>query len=315
MKPPDVPGFPAKPVQIIIPFGPGGGYDGVARQLAVPMQRILGQPVVVQNVPGGESRIGARQFQQQAPDGHTLGFFSDSGLFVDSLLNPPEGFDLALWIWVAGVRKQPAALFVGKDSPYKTVQDLVDADAKGTRLRTGHNGIGGGYLISQVLTAKGLDLKNVGYVGGYTGTADIIPALVRGDTDFEALAPISSMLQFIRSGDIVGLACLQEERSDLLPGVRTIHEIGTGNPETLETVGARSNGIVTVPGTPADRVAVLEYAVLEAIRDQAFQKWAESSGVAPDLLSMTGKEFGARKQREYDVYRKYVDDFKAAQGT
>ncbi|HEX3247261.1 MAG TPA: hypothetical protein VHX16_17790, partial [Chloroflexota bacterium] len=69
---PKVADFPSKPIEIIIPYPPGGGYDAVARQLATPLGRELGGTVVVKNVPGGNQRIAARQFEQAPADGHTI---------------------------------------------------------------------------------------------------------------------------------------------------------------------------------------------------------------------------------------------------
>lgn len=304
-KPPAVAGFPAKPVTIIVPFNPGGGFDAVARQIATPMQQQLGQPVVVQNVPGGGTRIGARQFQQAPADGHTLFFGTDSGLFADTLLTPGEGFDISKWEWVAGIRSQPSAIFVNKDSPYKTIDDVSKADASGTRIRMGHNGLGGGYGLLQSVAAEALGWKNAGLVGGFTGTADIVPALVRGDLDVQVIAPVSSVNQFIRSGDIRALVVLTPERNSLIPDVPTAREAKLPNIPDLEAFGNLVIGFAAVPGTPADRMKVLEYATLQAMQDPGFQEWAKGAGVSTDLVSVTGERFRELKAIEYGVYRKY----------
>lgn len=135
-----LPDFPTKPIDIIVPFGPGGGFDTVARQLAVPMQKLLGQPVVVKNVPGGGQRLAARQFQSLPADGYTLGYFSEPPLYVSTFVESAEGFDLRSWTSVAGVRKSPFALLTRKDAPFQTVQDIIAADASGQRLRFGNEG-------------------------------------------------------------------------------------------------------------------------------------------------------------------------------
>ena len=170
--------FPNKPIEIIVPFAAGGGYDVVARQLAQPLQTLVGQPVVVKNVVGGGQRIGARTFQQAPADGYTIGYFADSTLYPATLVEPPEGFDLDKWTWVAGLRKSPVYIGVGKDSTIKNIQDLLEADKAGRRLRFGHGGIGN-FLPTQVAFAETVGLKNAAYVGGFTWTADMAPALVR----------------------------------------------------------------------------------------------------------------------------------------
>jgi tripartite-type tricarboxylate transporter receptor subunit TctC len=309
-----VAGFPSKPLQIIVPFAPGGGYDALARQLASPMERDLGQPVVVQNVPGGGTRIAARQFQQAAPDGHTLGYFSDNGLYASSLVEPPEGFDLNKWIWVAGVRTSPVAIYVGKDSPYKTIEDLLAADKSGTRIRIPHNGVGGGFIVNDIVFASALSMQNVALLGGYQGTADMVPALVRGDVDVAVLSPIASTINFVRSGDIRPLVVLGAERSPLLPDTRTAAEAKLQNSDELSQQSSLT-GIAVAPNTPPDRVRALESAVLRALQEPGFVGWARQSGVADDLRPLTGEQMTQAKRAEYQTITRYTDQFKKLMGS
>lgn len=298
-------GFPSKAITIIVPFAPGGGYDAVARQISVPMQQTLGQPVVVQNVPGGEQKIAVRQFLQQPADGHTLLFSSDSGIYASTLIQPDDALRMSDWIWAAGVRGSPGGIFVRKDSPYKSIQEVMEADAAGTRLKVAHNGIGGTYLLTNGLTFTALGFKNIGYVAGYNGTADILPALIRGDSDINVLTPLSSMSQYIRSGDIRGLAQILPERNAIIPDVPTALELKLPNLDDLEPLGNLSSGIAVAPGTPADRVSYLGDVVRAALKDPGFMEWARGAGAAPDILDLSGPEFTERKNREYAVFRKY----------
>lgn len=307
-------GFPSKAIEIVVPYGPGGGYDSVARQLAAPMQRDLGQPVVVRNVPGGGSRIGARQFQQAQPDGYTLFYGAETYLFASTLVTPPEGFDVAAWDWVAGVRTFVAGIFVANKSPFKTIQDVLAADKAGQKLRLAHEG-GGGYLEVQVITTSSLGMQNVTFVGGYVGTADISAALIRGDIDVEVLTPISSTIQFVRSGDIRPLVVLSPARSPLIPDAATARELNLTNVADLEVLGNITSGIAAVPKTPPDRLQALEQAALKAMKDPGFLEWARGAGVEADLRPTPGKEFTDVKRREFDLMRKYADPIrKVAQG-
>jgi tripartite-type tricarboxylate transporter receptor subunit TctC len=307
-------GFPSKPIEIVVPFAAGGGYDVVARQLAQPLQTIVGQPVVVKNVVGGGQRIGARTFQQSPADGHTIGYFADSTLYPATLVEPPEGFDLNSWTWVAGLRKSPVYIGVGRDSSIKNIQDLLEADKAGKRLRFGHGGIGN-FLPTQVAFAETVGLKNAAYVGGFTGTADMAPALVRGDLDVEVLSPISSTIQFVQSGDVKAILQLEATRNPLLPETPTAREAGLQNLSDLESIGGFTSGIAAPPGTPADRVKYLEYAVLTAVRDPEFVAWAKGAGVEPDLIAITGEDIKSRKAGEYGLYTKYKDALAKAAGS
>jgi len=302
--------FPTKPIEIIVPFAPGGGYDALARQLAVPLQKELGQPVVVKNVAGGGQRIAARQFQQSEPDGHTLLYGSDTPLYTSTFVDAPEGFDIFSWLWVAGIRGQTPMVAVPSNSPYKTLEEVLAADKAGKKLRFGHNGIGG-FLPTQVAFANAVGIKNGVWVGGFTGTADIAPAFVRGDLDIEVWTPLSSTTKFVESGDFRPLAVLDAKRSPTLPNVPTARELKWPGVEKLEALGSQS-GIAAPPKTPADRVAKLEKAVLNALKDPDFAKWAKDTGVAEDLIPSTGKEFGALKLKEYGLWKTLSEDLKKA---
>jgi tripartite-type tricarboxylate transporter receptor subunit TctC len=275
------------PIEIIVPFRPGGGYDAVARRLATPMEKICGQPVVINNVPGGGQRSAARQFQQSTPDGYTLIFASDTTLYVDTLINPTEDFDLNSWIWVAGVRKSPAFVAVGKDSPWKSIQDVVAADPDGKPVRMGHNGVAG-FLPTEVAFTSSLGLKNVTYVGGFTGAADITPALARGDIDIAVFSPISSTLPFVQTGDLRPLMVMEGQRSPLLLQVPTARELGLANVDDMERAGSATSGIASPPG------------LSEEIR-----AWAKTSGVETDLMRSPGAQFSGNKKREYDTWMRY----------
>jgi tripartite-type tricarboxylate transporter receptor subunit TctC len=222
--------------------------------------------------------------------------------------------DLNSWTWVAGLRKSPVYIGVGKDSTIKTVQDLLEADRSGKRLRFGHGGIGN-FLPTQVAFAETIGLKNAAYVGGFTGTADMAPALVRGDLDVEVLSPISSTIQFVQSGDVKPILQLEPTRNALLPDTPTAREVGLPNLADLESIGGFTSGIAAPPGTPADRVKYLEYAVLTAVRDPEFVTWARGAGVEPDLIAITGEDIKGRKAGEYNLYTKYKDALAKAAGS
>jgi tripartite-type tricarboxylate transporter receptor subunit TctC len=275
------------------------------------MQKELGQPVVIKNVPGGGGHIAARQFQQTPADGYTMIFGSDSGVYIDSLMKPTEGFDLTTWKWVAGVRSQPSAVMVRKESPLKSIDDLIQADKSGQRLRFGHNGIAGGYLPQQAIFAAALGLKNVAYVGGFGGTADILPALVRGDTDVEVVRPVSSVIQFVKNGDIRPLMVYPAEGISLIPETPSARQLNLPNASDFEATGLATIGFMVTGNVSNDRIAVLEQATLNALQDPDFLKWAVESGVEPDLRPAGAAEMTARKKEEYQIWKRYEDVIRA----
>ncbi len=303
--------FPTKPIEIIIPYPPGGGYDAVARQLSTPLGRQLGQAVVVKNVPGGNQRIAARQFEQAPADGHTIMFVGDQNIYLSTFIDPAEGFDLTTWIWVTGIRQQLPYVGTGKDSKFKTIADVVAADKAGERIRMGNNGIGG-FLPSNAVFAELIGLKNVVHVGGFGGTGDLVPAMVRGDLDLHVFQPISSTSQFVDSGDIRSLLVLKDARDPLIPDAPTPREAGLPNADELVSMGGQIVGFSVVKNTPADRVKVLEQATLNALADPEFLAWAKQTGVEPDIVAMNSETFTARKKIEYEMIKKNVDVVKRA---
>jgi tripartite-type tricarboxylate transporter receptor subunit TctC len=275
------------------------------------MQQILGQPVVVQNVPGGGTRIGARQFQQSPPDGHTLIYMGDANLYAATLAEGAEGLELERWVWVAGVRRSPSAMIVKATLPYTSLPDLIAADRAGTRIRLGNNGVGG-FLPLHAVLAELLGLRNLAHVGGYQGTGDLAPAIIRGDVDGIVGTPITSWMQLIRAGDLKAIAVMEPRRYPLLPDVATAAEQGVAGAKDLEILAGSLFGMATVPGTPADRVRVLEYAVLTALRDPGFVQWARDRGDEPDLQPTPGAEYARIKQEEYALWPKYAEVVKKA---
>jgi tripartite-type tricarboxylate transporter receptor subunit TctC len=309
-------GFPSKPIEIILPFPPGGGFDALARQIAIPLQRELGQPVAIKNVPGGGQRIGARQFQSAPPDGYTMGYFSDTQLFVGGFVEDPQGVDLSRWSWVAGLRyHSPSVLVVGRNAPFNSVADIISADKAGQRIRMGHNGLAG-FLSTHAVVAEALGLQNVVHVGGFSGTGDLMPAMARGDLDVFINAGVSSGLPFIQSGDSRPVAVLwpQDGRSPLLPDVPNARELNLPNQETIEGVGAMRSGFAAPPGTPADVLDVLERATLRAATDPTFLEWTKSSGFESELSPLPASRFRELKQRELDFWSKQEPVLKKVAG-
>ena len=306
--------FPIKPIEIILTSAPGGGADALARALAPPLQKQLGQPVVIKNVPGGGQRLAVRQFNQAPSDGHTLMYTTDTNLFIGWLMEPEDGFDPSAWKWVAGIRKAPAAVFTGKDSPYKSIKDVVAADQAGTRIRMGHGGLGN-YFPQQVMLATALGLKNAAFVGGFAGTADLAPALIRGDLDLQVFQPLASTIEFVRSGDTRPLVMLGPQRDPLLPDTPTAREAGLARVDDLETLGSRAyaSGFAVLPQTAPERVKILEQAVLSALKDPEFVTWAKTTNVESDLAPMPGDQFAESKKQEYSMIRPFEDVFRSAQ--
>jgi len=117
----------------------------------------------------------------------------------------------------------------------------------------------------------------------------------------------------VQSGDIRVLASLEPQRISRLPDVPTARELNLPNIADLETIGTTTSGFAVPPGTPADRVKLLEEATLAAIADPEFQAWGVQTGMIPtELAAMSGAQYGADKKKEYALWRKYEEAAKKA---
>ena len=118
--------YPNKPVRLIVPFAPGGASDIVARGMNEPMNRALGQPMIIENKPGAGSSLGVEQAARSAPDGYTLLIASQSGIIVNPIVNPNVGYvverDL---IPVFHLTRSPLVLGVHPSVPVRSVKELV----------------------------------------------------------------------------------------------------------------------------------------------------------------------------------------------
>jgi tripartite-type tricarboxylate transporter receptor subunit TctC len=214
-------------------------------------------------------------------------------------------------VWVAGIRQQLPYVGTGKDSKFKTIGDVIAADKAGERIRMGNNGIGG-FLPSNAVFAELIGLKNVVHVGGFGGTGDLVPAIVRGDLDLHVFQPISSTAQYVQSGDIRSLLVLKPQRDPLIPDAPTPAEASLPNADDLLAMGGQIVGFSVAKGTAPERVKVLEQATLNALADPEFLAWAKQTGVEPDILAIGAEAMTARKKQEYELIKKNVDVVKRA---
>jgi len=123
---------------------------------------------------------------------------------------------------------------------------------------------------------------------------------------------VTSWIGFFQTGDLRPLFVPQPDRNALIPDVPTARELNLPNVNDLEVLGTSTYGFAVGPGTPRDRVQLLQEATLRAMQDPEFMAWARESGTTDDLLPLPGTEFKSRKAAEYGTYFKYVDQIKKA---
>lgn len=214
--------YPARSIRIVVPFGPGGVTDAVARITARALEKSLGQPVVVENKPGAEGAIAANTVKNAPPDGYTL-FFATSSSLATPLVSKAAGFDpIADFAPISTVGRFPYALFVANDVPAASVKDLVaHARANPGKLNYGTVNVGEQLAAAQFLKAANVDMLRIPY------KQSPVTELIAGRIQLY-FGPVGMGLAHAKEGRVRILATMVPERTPLTPDVPTIAEAGIG---------------------------------------------------------------------------------------
>ncbi|WP_206601937.1 Bug family tripartite tricarboxylate transporter substrate binding protein [Oceaniglobus indicus] len=265
--------YPERPIQMIVPWGAGGGTDAVGRVFASLLQEDLGVPVNVVNRTGGSGVVGHSAIANAAPDGYTIGIMTieiDMMHWQGLTDLTYEDYDI-----LALVNSDPGGLMVSADSEYQDVESLLAAiksEPKGTFKGSG-TGQGGIWHLGLAgwLMAEGLDPDQVTWVPS-EGAAPGITDMVAGGVDLvpSSLAEGRSMIE---AGRVKALATMSEERQELFPDAQTIKE-GTGTDYTH----AVWRSIAAPDGLPDDVKATLEAAIKKAYDSEEYQSFMKDRG-------------------------------------
>jgi putative tricarboxylic transport membrane protein len=298
--------FPSRFVTIVAPFQAGGPSDTVARLIAVPMSKALGQQVVVENVTGAGGTIGSGRVAKAAPDGYTLGI-SGSGTHaaVEQLYaNPP--YRAGDFESVGLINTAPVIIVGKKDLPPNTLQELVAyLRANEKTVTEADAGIGSvSHLACSVFKAL-IAVKPT--VASYRGTPQATQDLIAGNVDF-VCNQIVNVVGHVKSGALKAYAVTGETRSPMLPDVPTSTEAGL--PDFKLTVWY---GLSAPKGTPAAIVAKLNQALSVALDDPAVTKRFADLGY--DVVAQqqrSAASFDDFMRKEVDLWAKVLASMKPA---
>ena len=251
--------FPAKPVTLVVPQGPGSGSDVVARLLGVHLGNALGQSVVIENRTGGGGIIAHQSVMRAPADGYTLLFTSTAQLLVVPAINASARYSLDDFVPVAPVLRAPFAVLVANTpSAPKTLKDLVE------QLRTqpsAYASAGTGtmtHLGSEIfLRRAGVKATHVPYKGSGAALTDLMSGQVLFATD-----SLTASLTHVRSGRLRVLAVTGDRREASLPDVPTLAEAGLPG-EPIAVIG----GIFAPKGVPREVAQRIEKAVDETMKN------------------------------------------------
>lgn len=249
--------YPDRTINILVPFGAGGGTDVPARFFAAELEEILGQNIVVSNVEGAGGTIGATQLSRAAADGYNLGFAPVGTMTTQPHLKKTS-YNAESWAPICMVSQGPYYLVVAKDSPIKTIDDYVAAANDGN-LRFAGAGPGSIAHVAQLTLDKKLGV-----------TTQYIPTKGGGDIATEINGGRADATSwFADFGTRFGwraLAILSDQRSEEHPDVPTMAELGHDIQVSVWF------GFFTQAGTPDDVIKTLSEACAEAVSKDRFKQ-------------------------------------------
>jgi tripartite-type tricarboxylate transporter receptor subunit TctC len=237
-------GFPSRPIRLVVPFPPGGSVDPLARIVAQHLAGLLGQPVVVDNRPGGNAVIGTEYVARAPADGYTLLMAATSHV-TNSLLVRTTFDPLRDFVPVATLSQSPVILVVHPDVPANSLQELIAlARAQPTALNYSSAGTGNpNHLAGEMLDMMaGIRTTHVPYRGGGPAIAD----LLAGRVQFSFGSTII-VLPHIQTGRLRAIAVSSPNRLGSLPNVPTFME--SGLPDYQIRIW---NAVLAPAGTPAE---------------------------------------------------------------
>ena len=271
--------YPSRPIRLIVPAGPGGPNDVLARLLAQHLPQALGGSVVVENLAGGGGRVAARSVAAADPDGHTLLIGNTATLANIPAFSKTVGYDpITSFTAVAKITDSFSVLAVRQDFPAQSVAEFV-AYAKATPGKLNFASSGAGNLTH--LAGELFNLKTgIGVVHvPYKSTAESVAAVLADQVQM-TFTNLSTVLPLIREQKIKALAVSGEKRASELPDVPTMVESGV-----TDYVVTSFFGVVAPRGTPSAIVIKLNAAINESLKSPAIVASMRKLGVEPSIGS------------------------------
>jgi tripartite-type tricarboxylate transporter receptor subunit TctC len=267
------PGYPSKPIRLVLPFPPGAPNDMVGRALGQKLSQQLGESVVPENHPGAGGNIGLGFAAAQLGDGYTL-VLSTPGIAISPSLYSKLTYRQSDLAPVARVSRIPNVMVVHPSVPAKTMKQFIAlARAHPGKLMFGSGGAGTtNHLANEMLMSlEKIKMVHVPYKGATVG----MMAMMSGEVD-EVVLPVPSAAPQIRAGKVRALAVLSEKRVEVLPEVPTSKEAGVNN-----FVVPVWYAMLAPAKTPPDIVARLSREVVKALESPEVNKQLVAMGVEP----------------------------------
>jgi tripartite-type tricarboxylate transporter receptor subunit TctC len=289
--------YPARPIRIVVPFGPGGFTDVAARIIQKELAPAIGQPIVIENKPGAGSTIGTSEIAKAAPDGYNLVMISTTHVISPHLYKQMPYDPIKDFTPVMKLAEGPYVLIVHPSLPVKSVADLIAlAKAKPNTIDYASSGNGSAqHLVGALfVTMAGAPLSHVPYKGSSGAMNDVLGGIVK-----VSFVGVPNALPNLHAGKIKALAVTTKKRYAELPDVPTMDEAGVKGYDATIWLG-----LLAPPGTPRDIVDKLNTSITKILSTPDARKLMASAGV--DVATSSPEEFASLMQSELERWGKVV---------
>jgi len=263
--------WPDRPIKLVVTFPPGGASDIVARVISDPLAAKLSQAVIVENRPGAGGSIGGQAVTQAAPDGYTLMLANSTPISIGPFALDKQPYDpVTGFTHIAMIGSAPCVIMANPKSGFKTLADL-QAAGKAGRIDFGSGGPASiGHIYGELMKrALGLNMVHVPYRGGAPMATDLVSGVIPIGIDV-----LTAYVPYFKAGQIVPLAVTSSRRSNLVPDVPTVLELGR-----RELVLENFFGLSGPAGMPADVVSRLNAACNEVLAMPEIHHKMEDLGI------------------------------------
>lgn len=290
--------FPQKQIRLIVPFAPGGSTDIIARAIADPLGKVLGQPVIVENKAGAGGSIGALDIMRGSKDGHVIGMATVSTTASNPAINKKIGYDpIRDFQAITNIAATPNVIavnpkFPGKD--YNSFLDLIKRNpGKYTYASSGAGGIG--HLQTELF--KNLTNTFIVHIP-YRGAGPALVDTVAGQVPI-IFDNLPSALPFIRDGRLIPIVVAAPKRINALPNVPTFSELGLSPVNRMAYYG-----LIGPAGMSREAVEKIHAGVVKVLQDPLVRKRIEDTGSF--IVANSPEQFAAEIKAEYDIYKDVV---------
>ena len=294
--------YPSKVIKLQVPFAPGGTTDVVARIIAEPLGKALGQNVIVENKAGGGGSIGATETARATPDGYSLGVATVSSMAANPAINskipyhPVNDFTA-----IVNIAATPNVLAVHPSFPARNYKEFIAAVKKAPG-KYSHASSGTGTILHlQMELFKDQTQTFITHIP-YRGSGPALNDAVAGQVEM-IFDNLPSALPFIQAGKLIPIAVAAPKRLEQLPNVPTFKEVG------LEPVNRMAFfGIIGPKGLPKEVVDKVNAGVRKSLEDPAVRKRIEDTGSL--IVANTPEQFAEQIKAEFEIYKQLVNSRK-----